>query len=96
MTVPSLFSALREDLALEIAHYHPAAQAGRFLFLFAAALALQMLTHGSIVGWSDLRAAILAALPVAYRQWRKTIPVPIVRRVIDDHEAVITGAPAAE
>lgn len=79
---------LGEEIALEAAHYHPGAQVGRFLAVFFGALAVQLLAGGSVAGWSDLRAAVLAALPVAYRQWRKTMPVPTVQRVVNDHEAL--------
>lgn len=86
---------LGEEIALEAKHYHAGAQVGRFLAVFFGALAVQLLAGGSIAGWSDLRAAVLAALPVAYRQLRKTMPVPTVQRVVSDHEAAAAGTATA-
>jgi hypothetical protein len=91
MSTGGVFRSIREDIAAEADRYHVPAQVARFVVVFAAALGLQVVTHGSIAGWSDLRAAVLAALPVAYRQWRRTMPVPAAQKVVSDHEAASAG-----
>jgi hypothetical protein len=93
MATGGALQSLREDIAAEADRYHVPAQIARFLTVFAAALGLQMATHGSITGWSDLRAAVLAAAPVAYRQWRRTMPVPAVHAVLDKHEQAAEAEP---
>lgn len=80
----------------EEAHlYHAPAQVGRFLAWYAVTLAVQVLWGGKpLVGWADLRSLLIGALPVAYRQWRKTMPVPAAHRAAAQHDtdSAETGA----
>lgn len=64
--------------------YHLPAQAGRFLVTVAVALWLQVRAGATVTGWSDLFSLLTGAAHVAYRQWRKTLPVPAVLRVVQD------------
>jgi len=90
VTVGSVFRSLREDLAAEAAHYHLPAQAWRLARVFALTLGAQLLaTGGRITGWSGLWSLLAGAAESAYRQRRKTISLPTVRRVIDEHEAAL-------
>ena len=89
----SVLASLRETIDDALASYHPVAQAGRFLAWFAVTLALQIWAGASLAGWADLRSLAAGALPVAYRQWRKTLPATVVHRAVDEHEAQVTAAP---
>lgn len=85
---------LREELALEAAHYHLGEQAKRFGRIFAYTLAAQLLaTGGRITGWSGLWSLLAGSAEAAFRQWRKTMAVKSAQQVADEHEEV--GARAA-
>jgi len=78
---------LREELALEAAHYHPSEQAKRFGRIFAYTLAAQLLTdHGHINGWVGLWSLLAGSAEAAFRQWRKTMAVHGAQKVADEHE----------
>jgi EamA domain-containing membrane protein RarD len=64
--------------------HHAPAQASRFAITFAAALWLQVRGGATVTGWSDLVALLLGAAHIAYRQWRKTLPVPAVLKLVAD------------
>lgn len=87
MSVGGLFASLRASIGREVAHHHPLAQAGRFTAWFAVTLAVQVLAGAPVGGWADLRSVLAATGPVAWRQWRKTLPVAAVHRAVDEHEA---------
>ena|GEM_PF-5690996 len=94
MTVGSVFRSLRADLALEAAHHHWPAQAWRLGRVFAYTLGAQLLaTGGHITGWSGLWSLLAGVTESAYRQLQKTMPVPVVRRVVNEHEDAL-AAPA--
>lgn len=86
--------ALSEQLAVEAAHYHLPAQLGRFLYLFAGSLAVQVQSGAHIAGWADLRSLLFGAAVLAWRQWRKTLPLPTAQRIADEHERPSSSAPA--
>ena len=87
---------LREEITLEAKHYHLPDQALRFARIFAYTLAAQLLSSGGrITGWSGLWSLLAAAAETAFRQWRKTMPVPAAQAVIADHEAAAAPLPAA-
>ncbi len=91
-----MFASLRASIGLEVARYHPLAQAGRFAAWFAVTLAVQVLAGAPVTGWADLRSLLAATAPVAYRQWRKTLPVAAVHNAVDEHEAsTVTPEPPA-
>ena len=94
MTVGSVFRSLRADLVLEAAHHHWPAQAWRLGRVFMYTLGAQLIaSSGHITGWSGLWSLLAGATESAYRQWRKTMPVPVVQRTVDEHEAAL-AAPA--
>jgi len=84
---PPRAPTLRQDIAAEAAHYHVLEQAKRFGRIFAIALGVQLLSnHGHINGWVGLWSLLGGCAETAFRQWRKTMPVPAAQRVADDHE----------
>jgi hypothetical protein len=86
---------LREDLALEARHYHLREQALRFLRVFVYTLGAQLLSGVSIASWAGLWSLLFACAENAYRQWRKTMPLPAAQRVADDHEPGAGAQPPA-
>lgn len=96
MSQPVATSPLHKSIDLEARHYHPAAQAGRFLTLFAGTLALQVIAGAPLAGWADLRSLLAGAAVVAFRQWRKTMPVSAAHRVADEHEPAAVPLPPPE
>jgi len=78
MAAVKSLDTLGQDIVREADRYHVPAQIGRFAFLFGSALAVQTGAGAPLLGWTDLRALVVAAAGVAWRQWAKTVPLSSV------------------
>ncbi len=82
---------VRQAIDQEAAHYHPWAQLAWFLTLFTGALIMQLFGGAHVAGWADLRSLLVSCAGIAWKQWRKTLPVKTAQRVATEHEQACAG-----